>query len=77
MRDAAEYLTNLPNPDPIDISQHYAEAGENDMAFEWLEKGLAARRPQLLHLMGHPAYRSIRDDPRFGELMRRIGMPVE
>jgi hypothetical protein len=76
MRNAAEFYAGRPNPDPLDVAERYAEAGESDLAFEWLEKAFEAHLPQLLHVSGLPAYDAIRDDPRYVDLLRRIGMPV-
>jgi TolB-like protein len=74
-RAVAELLAAEPEPWPLNVAWRYAEAGENDLAFEWLEKAFEAHVPQLLHLKGDPAYDSIRDDPRFGDLLRRMGLP--
>jgi hypothetical protein len=52
-----------------------AEAGDTGAAFAWLEKAYAARAPQLLHVLVLPAFRSIRGDPRYEDLLRRIGIP--
>jgi tetratricopeptide (TPR) repeat protein len=58
----------------IAVAAAYAEAGDADQAMPWLEKALSARRPQLLHVPANPAFDAIRDDPRFGDLLRRIGV---
>jgi len=59
----------------LDIAEFYAAAGENDLAFEWLEKAFDARSAQLLHAPFHPRFDPIRSDPRFEALMQRIGIP--
>jgi TolB-like protein len=74
-RAIAEFLVAQPNPSPLNVAWRYADAGEHDLAFEWLEKAFEAHIPQLLHLKGSSAYDSIRDDPRFGDLLRRMGLP--
>jgi TolB-like protein len=74
-RAVADLLANEPDPDPLDVASGYADAGESDLAFEWLEKALEAHVPQLLHLKGRSEFESIRDDPRFRDLLRRMGMP--
>jgi len=60
---------------PLDVAVCAAAAGENDLAFEWLEKAFDARSAQLLHAPFHPRFDSIRADPRFEALMQRIGIP--
>jgi hypothetical protein len=57
---------------PLSVANAYAEAGERDLAFQWIEKAFAERTPQLLHIVADPAY----DDPRYKELIRRIGIPA-
>jgi len=60
---------------PLTIADCYAWAGENDEAFRWLEKAYDMRSAQLLHIPYSPHFESLRSDPRFGALMRRIGIP--
>jgi TolB-like protein/Tfp pilus assembly protein PilF len=61
---------------PLVVAKAYAEAGERDLAFQWLEKAFAQRTPQLLHLVADPAYDDLREDPRYQDLVRRIGIPT-
>jgi TolB-like protein/predicted Ser/Thr protein kinase len=61
---------------PLGVANAYAEAGERDPAFQWLEKAFAERTPQLLHIVADPAYDDLRGDPRYKDLIRRIGIPV-
>ena len=61
--------------DPLDIAELYAWAGENDLAFEWLEKAFDVRSAQLLHAPFNPRFLSLRSDPRFEALMQRVGIP--
>jgi TolB-like protein/DNA-binding winged helix-turn-helix (wHTH) protein/Flp pilus assembly protein TadD len=49
----------------------YAGLGEKDRAFEWLEKAYEQRSVEGL---GDPVYDSLRSDPRFHDLERRIGI---
>jgi len=58
----------------ITIASAYAEAGDASRAMPWLEKAFAARLPTLLHVPATPAFDPIRDDPRFLDLLRRIGI---
>jgi TolB-like protein len=58
------------------LASAYAEAGENDLAMEWLEKAFADRTPQLLHMVADPAFDGLADDLRYKELLRRIGLPL-
>jgi TolB-like protein/Flp pilus assembly protein TadD len=62
-------------PNPYGMAACYAAAGDRDTTFAWLEKAYAARLPQLLHVTAEPAFDSVRDDPRYVDLMHRIGIP--
>ena len=50
-------------------------AGETDEAFAALERGYRAREPAMIYLKGNPDLDSLRSDPRFDDLVRRIGFP--
>jgi DNA-binding winged helix-turn-helix (wHTH) protein/TolB-like protein/Tfp pilus assembly protein PilF len=56
-----------------DIALIYVGLGEKDLAFDWLEKAVQERSPWLIHLSVDPRFDPIRSDPRFTELLRRIG----
>jgi serine/threonine protein kinase/Flp pilus assembly protein TadD len=49
--------------------------GETDEAFRWLEKAFADRSDYLVYLGREPAFDKLRADPRFKDLVRRIGLP--
>lgn len=51
------------------------QLGKVDLAFEFLERGFERREAVLIALGQWPWYRSLWDDPRTGDLMRRIGLP--
>lgn len=56
------------------IARVYAALGENDQAIYWLEKDFAARTPYLIWLGADAAFDPIRDDPRFQEMLGRLGL---
>ncbi len=58
-----------------DLATTYALLGEKDKAFEWLEKGYQQRSHGMAFIRGHPAYDSLRSDPRFQALLRRMNFP--
>jgi serine/threonine protein kinase/Tfp pilus assembly protein PilF len=49
--------------------------GEKDRAFAWFEKALLDRSEELLFLKVDPRLDSVRSDPRYSSLVRRIGLP--
>ena len=57
---------------PFVIAFLYAELGDKDAAFSWLEKSYAMRQSDLISLKVEPALDSLRDDPRYHDLMRRV-----
>ena len=60
---------------PTSIAQLYAALGDQNQAFAWLEKAYEARIVFLLYLKVSPRWDSLRSDPRFADLVRRIGLP--
>jgi TolB-like protein/cytochrome c-type biogenesis protein CcmH/NrfG len=53
----------------------YAALGESEEAFASLEKAYTEHDPRLQILKVDQGYDSLRSDPRFGDLMKRIGLP--
>jgi hypothetical protein len=53
----------------------YLGLGEKDQAFAWLEKAYEDRSSLILFLKGDPIWDPLRSDPRFADLLRRIGLP--
>ncbi|HVG39154.1 MAG TPA: winged helix-turn-helix domain-containing protein [Pyrinomonadaceae bacterium] len=56
------------------IAVVYAGLGEKDEAFRWLERAFGDRSWWLVYLKVDPPLDRLRDDPRFPELMRRVGL---
>ena len=57
------------------VAGTYARLGENERALEWLEKAFAARDANLSNLKVDTSFDNLRSDPRFAELMRKVGLP--
>lgn len=56
------------------MGQIYAALGEFDTAFEWLDKSLERRESSLSSVKVDPKMDVLRNDPRFEELVRRVGL---
>ena len=53
----------------------YIGLGDKDQAFVWLEKAYQERSHFLAWLKVNPIADSLRSDPRFADLVRRVGLP--
>jgi len=53
----------------------YAGLGDKDQAFAWLNKAVEDRSFFLIWLKVEPLFDPFRDDPRFHNLVRRVGLP--
>jgi serine/threonine-protein kinase len=74
MRHAAELLAERSHKtyvSPETVAELYLHAGEKDLALQWFEKAYEARDPNMPYL-GMPEYDSLRSDPRFQDLLRRM-----
>jgi tetratricopeptide (TPR) repeat protein len=56
------------------IAAIYASLGEKDRAFQWLEQTYQEREFPILFIKREPALESLYSDPRFTNLLRRIGL---
>ena len=61
--------------DGVRIASVYLGLGDKDKVFEWLEKDFQTRRPTLMEMRLELEFRSLRDDPRYKDLLRRMGLP--
>ena len=76
-REALEQLTRGGVAWSYQIAQAHAWRGEKDLAMEWLERGYAANDPGMRYTSYDPTLRSLRDDPRFKALLRKMELPVD
>jgi hypothetical protein len=60
---------------PYFLAGIHAGLGENDRAIEYLERCYEEHSHWLLYLHLDPSLDSLRDDLRFQELLRRVGLP--
>jgi hypothetical protein len=56
------------------IAKIYATMNEKELAFSWLERGLAVQAIAAFY-KDEPVWDPIRSDPCFADLLRRMGIP--
>jgi TolB-like protein/Tfp pilus assembly protein PilF len=61
---------------PYDIALIHIGLGDKERAFEFLDKAYQDRNEQMCWLKVSPELESLRGDPRFPLLIRRMGLPV-
>ena len=59
---------------PVDLAAVHTALNEKGLALEWLEKAYADRSTQLIFIKVEPRFDSLRSDPSFQSLLRRIGL---
>jgi hypothetical protein len=57
------------------LAAYHAELGEKDKAFAALNKSYENREVLIAGLKVDPRLDPLRSDPRFAELMRKVGIP--
>jgi len=75
--EALQIIEDIPSPheaQAYSIAAVYAALAEIERAFEWLNKAFQAHSFQLVSLKVDPAFDNIRSDPRFQDLLHRIGL---
>jgi len=61
---------------PYNFVRVYAGMGMKDQAMEWLEKAFEDRSHSLVWIRSDLTLESLRSDPRFQDLLRRVGFPA-
>jgi TolB-like protein/tetratricopeptide (TPR) repeat protein len=79
--EAQEMLARLKNfarshyVNPLFAAAVHAALGENDQAFEWIERAVTDRTVLAAGLSFWPEFDVLHADPRFAALVRRVGLP--
>jgi TolB-like protein/Tfp pilus assembly protein PilF len=77
-REVARALESMANTSYVPacaIAQVYAGLGEPDEAFRWLERAIEEHDVHLSSLPTDAKWDALRGDRRFGEILRRTGLP--
>ncbi len=78
MRSAAEILvarSRTAYVPSMRIANLFVHAGDKEKALEWLEKAFEAHDPHMPYIGALHWSDSLRDDPRFQDLLRRMNFP--
>jgi serine/threonine protein kinase/Tfp pilus assembly protein PilF len=70
----AWHAAGSPYVCPYEVAGVYAQLGDKDRAFDWLEKAYR-NRSCLYWLRQDPRFESIHSDPRFQELLAKVNFP--
>lgn len=59
---------------PYYVAAAYAVLGDKEPAFAWLQKAADGQQADLVSIKIEPVFDGLRNDPRFAELLRRVGL---
>ena len=71
----SEFLEKFEVKEPANVADLYAFRGDYDKSFEYLEKALEVRDPVLIEALTYTAFNPMKADPRWADLIERIGLP--
>jgi len=60
---------------PSALARYYGLMGDRDHTFEWLEKGYAGRSSRMEYLKTEAYLEPFHSDPRYIDLLKRMGLP--
>jgi TolB-like protein len=72
----ADLIANGRDQLAYQIAEVYAVRGEKDKAFEWLQISFDNHDTGTLTLLIDPLLRGLRDDPRYKNLLAKLGLPA-
>jgi hypothetical protein len=70
-----EQLTKKHYVCSYEVATAYVLLGEKGEAFRWFDKAVEERSDCMVALAVDPRLDSLRSDPRFQDLQRRVGLP--
>ncbi|MFL6335301.1 MAG: hypothetical protein ACJ754_18470, partial [Pyrinomonadaceae bacterium] len=60
---------------PLAMACAHTQLGNKDEAFFWLRKGAESKVSGLTDVSVMPFFETLHSDPRFADLVRRVGLP--
>jgi len=73
--DEAEKTWKPGSPLSVFIAAVHARLGEKETSFEWLERAFQDRAGFIINLKVFEPFHALHGDPRFDDLVKRIGIP--
>jgi len=73
LRDIIEY-SKTEFVSSIEIARVYVGLGDKEQAFIWLDRAYSEKDSRLIYLRADPTFDPLRSDPRFTELLKKIGL---
>jgi len=61
--------------DPFDIASNYADLGDRDQAFAWLEKAYLEKSNNISYIKATHQLDGLHSDPRYAALLKKMGLP--
>ena len=60
----------------VEVASVHAALDQKEQCFQWLDRAMAARDPYLLYIAVDQRFDRYRSDPRFQDMLRRMGFPA-
>jgi len=76
-RATEEFEKQFGDGDRMTCAGLRAFRGEHDRAFAWIDKAVAARDPYITTILTDASFRTLRSDPRWKPLLKKIGLPTQ
>jgi TolB-like protein/DNA-binding winged helix-turn-helix (wHTH) protein len=67
-----ERVSNSSAPDPFELARLSSRLGETAQSMAWLERAYQAHHPRLEEIKQRSVFDSLRSDPRFADMLRRL-----
>jgi len=65
---------NAPFVRTVSVAARFAQAGDRERSFAWLDRAYQSHTRDLVYLAVEPAFDPIRGDPRFAAMLKKIGL---
>jgi TolB-like protein/DNA-binding winged helix-turn-helix (wHTH) protein len=74
--NALEKEAELHYISPVSLAELHATLGEREQTLALLEEGFRQKSPQILWIQTERVYDFLHSDPRYGSLVKKIGLPI-